>query len=841
MTQVAEPETAKKFVGGGVLRKEDPELLTGHGRFVDDIALPGMLWMSFVRSPVAHANLTRVDVSGALKMPGVVAAFTGQDLAPEWAIGMPCAWPIADRVLPDEPTADPRIPDHWPVAQDKVRYSGEIVAVVVADSRGHAKDAVEAVEVDYDELPVVTSAEQALADGAPLLHQSLGTNKMYTWGFKNGDVDRVFDEAPVVVKQRYYHPRLIPNAIEPRGVVVSPVASQGEFTIYSATQIPHILKTLMALVTGIHEAKLRVIAPDVGGGFGSKLNFYAEEAIAVAAAKRLGVPVKWIEERSEGYLATIHGRDVTQDMEVAATEEGKLLAARVKLLCDFGAYSQLVTPGIPILGAWLYHGPYHADAYGFECAGAYTNKTPTDAYRGAGRPEATYAVERIMDALARRVGKDPAEIRELNLIPRFTEPKEIASGLTFDSGDYPASLAKAKELADYDGVRREQAERNPRVAAEGRGKLLGVGISTYIEMCGLAPSQLLATLKYGAGGWDAATIRCHPTGKVTVVTGTSPHGQGHVTTWAQITADALGVTPDDVEVLHGDTAVSPTGMDTYGSRSLAVGGTALYKAAEKIRAKAKRIAAHELEVSEDDLEWRDGKFQVAGAPDKAKSIPEIAFSAWTAHALPAEEEPGLFATAVWDPPNFTFPAGAHIAVVEVDVETGRTEIVKYVAVDDCGTIINPLIVDGQVQGGVAQGIAEAMYEEAIYDDDGVLVTGNMSTYRVPSAAELPTFTLDRTVTPSTTNPMGVKGIGEAGTIAAPPAVVNAVADAVRAVGVDFVDLPVSAERVWQAVHQARGGGDVGGAAPDAGTGAASMTPQASAFGDGDERSEGGAR
>jgi carbon-monoxide dehydrogenase large subunit len=847
MTQVAEPETAGRWVGGGVLRKEDPELLTGQGRFVDDIVVPGMTWMAFVRSPVAHANLTRVDVSAAARMPGVVAAFTGQDLAGEWAAALPCAWPIADRVLPEANTADPRIADHWPVAKDKVRYSGEIVAVVVADSREHAADAVEAVEVDYDELPVLTNPEEALADGAPLLHEELGTNRMYTWSFSAGEVDRIFDQAPVVVKQRYYHPRLIPNAIEPRGVLVAPVPAQGEFTIYSATQIPHIVKTLMALVMGIHEGKIRVIAPDVGGGFGSKLNFYAEEAIAVAVAKRLGVPVKWIEERSEAYLATIHGRDVIQDMEVAANQDGRLLATRVKILADFGAYAQLVTPGIPILGAWLYHGPYDCQAYGFECTGVYTNKTPTDAYRGAGRPEATYAVERIMDALAKRVGKDPAEVRELNFIPRFTEATTVASGLAFDSGDYAASFAKAKQLAGYDQLRREQAERNPAALEAGRGTLLGVGISTYIEMCGLAPSQVLAALNYAAGGWDAATIRCHPTGKVTVITGTSPHGQGHVTAWSQIAADALGVTPDDVEVLHGDTAISPVGMDTYGSRSVSVGATALFKAAEKIRAKARRIAAHELEVSEDDLEWREGKFQVAGAPDKAKTIPEIAFTAWTAHALPSEEEPGLFATAVWDPPNFTFPAGAHICVVEVDQETGRVEIVKYVAVDDCGTIINPMIVDGQVHGGVAQGIAEAVYEEAIYDDNGVLVTGNMSTYRVPSAAELPRFTLDRTVTPSSTNPMGVKGIGEAGTIAAPAAVVNAVADAVQAAGVDFIDLPVSAERVWRAIQAARGDGPAGEApaGTGAGTGAASMTPQASALGDGGgeagQGSEGGAQ
>jgi len=805
MTQVAEPE-AKRWVGGGILRKEDPELLTGQGRYVDDLVLPGMQWMAFARSPVAHANLTRVDVSAAQGMPGVTAVFTGQDLAGDWAGGMPCAWPIADRTMPDEPTADARVPDHWPVAKDRVRFMGEIVAVVVADSREHAADAVSEVEVDYEELPVVTDMEAALRDDAPVIHEAFGSNRAYTWTLANGDVDGVFANAPVVVKERYYHPRLIPNAIEPRGVVVQPVPAQGEVTIWSATQIPHILKTLMALVMGIHEAKIRVIAPDVGGGFGSKLNFYAEEAAAVAVARRLGVPVKWIEERTEAYLATIHGRDVIQEMELAATEEGKLLAARVKLYADFGAYMQLVTPGIQILGAWLYHGVYDAQAYKFECTGVFTNKTPTDAYRGAGRPEATYAIERAMDALARRVGKDPAELRELNFIPPFSEAREVASGLSFDSGNYAASFQKAKELAGYDEIRKEQQ------ASGGRrnGKLLGVGISTYIEMCGLAPSQVLSAVKYAAGGWDAATIRCHPTGKVTVVTGTSPHGQGHVTTWSQIAADALGVDPDDVEVLHGDTAVSPTGMDTYGSRSISVGGTALYKAAEKIRAKARTIAAHELEVAEEDLEWKDGKFQVAGAPDKAKTIPEIAFSAWTAHALPDGVEPGLFASAVWDPPNFTFPSGAHICVVEVDPETGQTEIVKYVAVDDCGTIINPMIVDGQVMGGVAQGIAEALYEEAIYDENGTLLTGNLTTYRVPSAAELPRFTLDRTVTPSTTNPLGVKGIGEAGTIASPPAVLNAVADALRPVGVEFIDLPASAERVWRAIQSAQA--EQGGAA-----------------------------
>jgi aerobic carbon-monoxide dehydrogenase large subunit len=820
MTQVAEPEV-QRWVGGGILRKEDPELLTGQGRYVDDIVLPGMMWLSFVRSPVAHATIANLDTAAAKELPGVLAVFTGQELASEWAAAMPCAWPIGNRIMPEEPTSDARIPDHWPVAKDRVRFMGEIVAVVVADSREHAADAIEAVEVDYDELPVVTDMLAALKDDAPVIHDSLGSNEAYTWGLSNGDVDKVFAEAPVVVKERYHHPRLIPNAIEPRGVVVQPIPAQGEFTMWSATQIPHILKVLMALTLDINEAKIRVVAPDVGGGFGSKLNFYAEEAICVAVARRLGLPVKWTEERSEGYLATIHGRDVIQDMEVAATEEGQTLGFRVKLYADFGAYLQLVTPGIPILGAWLYHGVYQGKAYAFEATGVFTNKTPTDAYRGAGRPEATYAVERVMDALARRVGKDPAEIREMNFIPPFNEATEVLCGLSFDSGNYQATLDKAKRLAGYDEVRREQQ------ANDGRrdGKLLGVGLSTYIEMCGLAPSQVLAALKYGAGGWEAATVRCHPTGKVTVITGTSPHGQGHVTTWSQIAADALGVDPDDVDVLHGDTAVSALGMDSYGSRSASVGGEALYRAAEKIRAKARTIAAHELEVAEEDLEWKDGKFQVSGAPDKAKSIPDVALTAWTAHALPAELEPGLEATAVYDPQNFTFPSGAHICVVEVDPDTGSTRIDKYVAVDDCGTVINPMIVDGQVMGGVAQGIAEALYEEALYDENGTLLTGNMSTYRIPSAAELPGYVLDREVTPSTTNHLGIKGIGEAGTIASPPAVMNAVADALRFVGVEFIDKPASAEKVWRVIQEAQGQAPPERAPEGGGTGAASMTPE----------------
>jgi aerobic carbon-monoxide dehydrogenase large subunit len=786
-------EEAQRYVGGGLLRKEDPKLLTGQATYTEDIVVPGMVWIAVVRSPFSHARISGVDTSRAKEMPGVVAIFSGEELASEWAGPLPMAWPV---------TEDINNPDHFPVATDKARYAGDAVAVVVAGSRAHAQDAAEAVDVDYEPLDPVVDLEEALKDGAPLVHEEFGTNRCYTWPLVNGEVDEVFSNAPVVVKERYVHPRLIPNAIEPRAIVVQPVPAQGEFTMWSATQVPHIAKVTLSITCGVPETKLRVIAPEVGGGFGSKLQVYGEEAICLVVARRLGLPVKWVEERSENYLATHHGRGVIQDIEVAATEEGKLLGVRASTLADMGAYLMLVTPGIPILGAFLWAGPYSADCYSVEFTGVFTNKTPTDAYRGAGRPEATYAVERIMDALARAVGKDPAEVRRMNLLPPFEEPTPTPGGLSFDSGNYEAALDKALELAGYEQLRKEQATRRD----NNDTKQMGIGVSTYIEMCGLAPSQVLASVRYAAGGWDSATIRCHPTGKVTLLTGTSPHGQGHETTWSQILADELGVSFDDIEVLHGDTAVSPLGMDTYGSRSVSVGGVAIHYAAGKIRDKARKIAAHELEVAEEDLEFSGGKFAVKGAPDRAKSIAEVAFSAWTAHNLPDGTEPGLEATYVFDPPNFTYPSGSHICVVEVDTETGQTEIVRYVAVDDCGTIINPTIVEGQVHGGVAQGISEALYEEAVYDENGVLLTSSLANYRVPSAAELPSLTLSSTVTRSSTNPLGVKGIGEAGTIAAPPAVINAVIDALQPLGITHIDMPATPERVWRAIQSAQGGG-----------------------------------
>ena len=782
----------EKFVGQPVLRKEDPSLITGGGSFVDNMSLPGMLHLAVVRSPFAHARVVSVDLSEALAMPGVVGAWSGADLADDWAGPLPMVWPI---------TEDIKTSDHWPLTKDKARFQGDGVAVVVADTRGRAGDAAETVRVEYEQLPAVLDIEEAMKDGSPLVHDELGTNAVVHWSHGGGGDQSVFDSAPVQLQLRYEAPRITPSPIEPRGAVAAVVPAMGEFTLWTSTQIPHIARFTLSGTTGIPEHKLRIVAPDVGGAFGAKLNVYAEEAICLALARRTGRPVKWIEDRSENYAVTVHGRGVIHDIEVAATEEGKILGFRVKELADMGAYFQLLTPGIPELGGWVYMGPYDAQAYWYEFTGVMTTMTPTDAVRGAGRPEATYVLERAVDALARHVGKDPAEIRRISFAPSHADAKPSLMGLQIDSADYLPAFERALELSDYEQFRKEQAARRE----SGDVKQIGIGLSSYIEMSGLAPSNILGALRYAAGGWEAAQVRCQPSGKVTLFIGTSPHGQGHDTTWSQIAADELGVHPDDVEVLHGDTSITPLGMDTYGSRSISIGGAALHVALQKIKDKARTLAAHELEVSEDDLEFEDGAFRVHGAPDKVRTIPDLAVSAWTAHDLPEGYEPDLTATATWDPKNFTWPFGTHVCVAEVDTETGATELLRYVAVDDCGVVINPMIVDGQVHGGVAHGIAEALYEEVIYDEAGNLVTGTLTQYLVPSAAELPSFELDRTETPSPTNPLGVKGIGEAGTIAAPPAVVNAIVDAVSHLGVSDVGKPATPERVWRAIRDAKGG------------------------------------
>ena len=774
-------------VGRPLRRKEDARLVTGQTNWTDNIQLPGTLHMAVLRSPMAHARITNVDVSGALGQPGVVAAFSGADLASEYD-GLPCAWPV---------TADMVHPTHLALATDEVRYVGDGVAVVLARDLYSAVDALEHIEVGYEQLPAVVDMEEALRDEV-LVHSDKGTNRCFTWPLEVGEVDRIFSEADVVVERRFRHQRLIPNAMEPRAVVVSPIAVANDYTVYSATQIPHILRLMLALTANVAEQKIRVVAPDVGGGFGSKLNVYAEEVLALVLARRLGRPIKWTESRSEGYQATIHGRDQIQDIAIAATRDGKILGLKADIMADMGAYLQLVTPGVPVLGAFMYPAIYKMDCYRFTCTGVFTTKTPTDAYRGAGRPEATFAIERIMDELAVELGMDPMELRRRNWITHEEFPFDSVAGLTYDSGNYEAATDRAMELFDYEGLRREQAERRER----GDRVQLGLGISTYTEMCGLAPSRVLGSLSYGAGGWESASVRMLPTGKVEVVTGTTPHGQGHVTAWSQIAADALGVPFDDVEVLYGDTQSSPQGMDTYGSRSLVVGGIAVMKAAERVVEKARRVAAHMLEAAEGDVEFSRGTFSVRGSPEATKTIQEVALATFAAHDLPEGMEPNINADYVFDPDNFSFPHGTHLCAVDVDTETGQVAIRTYVAVDDVGNVVNPMIVEGQVHGGLAQGIAQALFEEAIYDADGNLVTGTMVDYLVPSAADLPSFVTDRTVTPSTTNPLGVKGVGEAGTIASTPAVVNAIVDALRHLGVREVEMPCSPERVWRALQEA---------------------------------------
>jgi aerobic carbon-monoxide dehydrogenase large subunit len=771
-------------IGKARLRKEDARLITGQTTWTDNLRLPGMLHMAFVRSPFAHAKITRVDVSGALGQPGVIAAFSGADLADEQG-SLPCAWPVTEDIV---------MPPHPPMAVDEVRYVGEAVAVVVARDRYAAADALAAIDVDYEPLPPVLDMRTALGAGAPKVHEA--GNKCYEWVLANGDVDAAFSGAPVVLERTYRQQRLIPCAMEPRAVVAHWLDDQ--VTLWSSTQVPHILRFALSAFFGIPEQDIRVIAPDVGGGFGSKLQVTAEEVLAVLVGRRVGKPVKWSESRSEGNLTVHHGRDQWQRIKIAAGRDGRIRGLSVDLLADMGAYLMLVTPGIPLFGALMFNAIYKMDAYSFKCTGVFTTKMPTDAYRGAGRPEATFGIERIIDDLAAELGMEPFELRERNWIKHEEFPYTTISGLTYDSGNYEAATAKAKEIFGYDGLRREQAERNER----GDKVRLGIGISTYTEMCGLAPSRVVGSLRYGAGGWEHASIRMLPTGKVEVVTGSSAHGQGHETAWSQIVADQLGVPFEDIRVLHGDTQVSPKGMDTYGSRSLAVGGLALVGACDKVVAKAKVIAAAMLEASADDLEFAAGKFSVRGDPDASKSIQEIALATFTAHALPDGVEPSLDSDATYDPDNFSFPHGTHLCAAEVDTETGFVKIRSYVAVDDIGAVVNPLIVEGQVHGGIAQGIAQALYEEGVYDDDGNLVTTTLADYLLPSAADLPSYVTSRNETIAS-NRLGVKGVGEAGTIASTPAVVNAIIDAVRPFGVNDITMPCTPERVWRAIQTAQ--------------------------------------
>lgn len=776
---------ATSLVGSRIKRREDPRLIMGRGTYVDDVQLPRMTYAAILRSPYAHARIRGINVEKAKALSGVVAVITGADLQGK---NVPCGWTLPDM----------KVAPHPALAVGKVRYTGDAVAVVVAEERYIARDALDLIEVDYEPLPVVVDAEKAIQPGAPQLHDEVPNNTTFVWKVAGGDVDKAFREAEVVVKERIVNQRLIPNAIEPRGIVAQYNPGSGDLTMWSATQIPHLVRLLLSMVMGIPEHKIRVIAPEVGGGFGSKLYLYPEEVIVATLAKATGRPVKWIEERRENYVATTHGRDHVQYVEVAAKRDGTITGLRVKSIANMGAYLSTFAPGIPtILFGLMLSGNYRIPNISCEVVGVHTNTTLVDAYRGAGRPEATYLVERAVDLTARELGLDPAEIRRRNFVPANAFPYTTVTGVTYDSGDYQPTLEKALEMVGYQQLRQEQA----RLRQE--GKYLGIGVSTYVEICGMAPSQVLGAVGAGAGGWESATVRVHPTGKVTVYSGASAHGQGHETAFAQIVADGLGIPFEDVEVVHGDTAQVQFGIGTFGSRSAAVGGMAIQMSLQKIEDKAKKIAAFLLEAAEADLVFEGGKFFVKGSPGRDVSIQQVAFAAYVPHKYPTGLEPGLEATSFYDPSNFTWPFGTHVAVVEVDPETGVVKLRRYVAVDDCGRVINPLLVDGQIHGGLAQGIAQALYEEAVYDENGQLISGSLMDYAVPKADDLPNFELDRTETPSPVNALGVKGIGEAGTIASSAAIVNAVVDALAPLGVRHLDMPLKPERVWQAIQQAQ--------------------------------------
>ena len=765
-----------KLVGEPIRRREDPRLITGHGTYVDDLKLSGMLHLAMVRSTHAHARLTKVDVSRAKAAPGVVLVMTGTEVK-AWGDIVPIASELPGR----------HVARHYPLASDVVRYVGEGVAAVVARDRYLARDAAELIEVEYEDLPVVIDGRKAMEPDAPLLHPEFGTNVCITIPVGDKEkTDQAFRDADVTIKQWMVNQRLVPNAMEPRGVVATFDPGPETLTVWSSTQVPHLLKSLLAPNVRIPEHKVRVIAPEVGGGFGSKIDIYAEDIIVALASIHLGKPVKWIEDRTENFMATIHGRDISAEIELAARSDGKLLGQRMHLVADMGAYEQLLTSTIPTLTSLMLPGLYKVPALYAEVTEVYTNKTPTDAYRGAGRPEATYFVERAMDMLAQKLGMDPAEIRRRNFIPTDEFPFATAAGLLYDSGDYEPTLNLALEKAGYPELRQRQQE------LRAQGRYMGIGLSTYVEICGIGPSAIVP-----GGGWEGGTVRLERSGKVTVLTGTSPHGQGGETAFAQIVAEGIGVPFEDVTVIHGDTAQVPFGIGTFGSRAIAIGGTAIVMSVEKVKAKAKKFAGQMLEASPDDLVYEDGKIYVQGHADKAITIQEIAAAAWGGRVLPPDTEPGLEATSYFEPSNCTFPFGAHVAIVEIDADTGKIDLQRYISVDDCGNVINPMIVEGQVHGGLAQGIAQAIMEETVYGEDGQLITGSFMDYNIPKADQLPSFELYRTVTPTPVNPLGAKGVGEAGTIGSTPAMVNAVVDALAPFGVEHIDMMLRPEKLWR--------------------------------------------
>jgi carbon-monoxide dehydrogenase large subunit len=795
-----------KYVGQRLKRTEDPRLIKGLAHYVDDIELPGTLHVVFVRSIYAHARITNIDTSEALKVPGVVAIYTGKDIA-EKVGPVPCA-----AALPDL-----KVPDYRVLATGKALFVGHPIAAIVAGDKYAAADAVDLISVDYEELPAVVDVEKA-ATNATVIHESFGDNVAYTLTSGEGDIEAAMKAADRIVSQKMIHQRLAPVAMEGRGVLARYFPGEEELTVWSSTQIPHLLRTQLALMIGIPENKLRVITPEVGGGFGSKLNVYAEEALLGWISIQLGKPVKWIESRRENVQSTIHGRAQVGTIEVGCKNDGTITGLRYNVVADLGAYHQLLTPAIPTLTGLMLSGAYKIPAIQMNVTGVFTNKMSTDAYRGAGRPEATYVVERVMDIVAAELKIDPVEVRRKNF-PKASEfPFHTATGLDYDSGDYDAALDKALDLSGYQKLREEQKQ------ARTAGRIMGIGLSSYVEICALGPSQAMP-----AGGWESATVRIEPTGKVTILTGASPHGQGQETSFAQIAADELGVDLHDITVIHGDTGVVQYGIGTFGSRATAVGGTAVFVAIQKLKEKAEKIAAHMLQCDASAVSCEAGKYSrsaataatATGTSDpvvpvgegpagalpqpqtngrSSLTIQDIALAAHIAKELPPDTEPGLSATYFFEPKNFTFPFGTHVCVVEIDKDTGETKIVRYVAVDDCGKVINPLLVDGQVHGGIVQAIGQALYEEVVYDEQGQLITGELMDYAIPRASQLPWLETDRTETPSPVNPLGVKGVGEAGTIGATPAIVNAIVDALSPYGVKHVDMPVRPENVWKILN-----------------------------------------
>jgi len=767
----------EKLVGKRIRRREDPRLITGTATYVDDIQMPGMHYAAIVRSPHAAARIRSIDTKAAAETPSVAAIYTGKDTA---KIGpVPCGASLPGL----------RIPHHYILATDRVYFVGHPVAVVVATDKYLARDAAEKIEIDWDILPAVADPEKAIAPGAPPVHPEWPDNVAFNYHQEGGEVDKAFAEAEVVVKQRITSQRLIPSSMETRGVVAEWRAADRQLNLYTSTQVPHLVRTLVAGMLGLEENRMRVIAPEVGGGFGSKLNIYAEEALMGFVAMQIGKPVKWIESRRENFLCTIHGRGHVDYFELAAKKDGTILGIKLKLIQDLGAYHQLLTPAIPTLSVLMMPGLYRTRNVRADVVGAFTNCVPTDAYRGAGRPEATHGIERMVDILADELKMDPAEIRLKNFVHNEEFPFPTATGLIYDSGNYAAPLEKVLATVDYKKLCAEQVE------ARKQGKLMGIGICTYGEICGFGPSPATP-----AGGWESATVKIEPSGKVTVLTGTCSHGQGEETTFAQIAADQLGVDIDDVLVLRGDTAIVPYGIGTFGSRATAIGGTALYFALQELREKITKFGAMLLES--DNVSLANGQV-TCNKTGKSKSVAEIAGATYRAMKLPPNTEPGLQSTHFWEPPNFTFGFGAHVVVTDIDTETGQVKVRRYVAVDDCGNILNPLIVDGQVHGGVAQGLGQALWEQAVYDDNGQLITGEFMDYAMPRAHMMPWIESDHTVTPSPVNPLGVKGVGEAGTIGCSPAVVNSVVDALSHLGVRHLDMPLTPEKIWNVMAGAK--------------------------------------